>query len=231
MKTRLVALLMRLYPKAWRNEYGAELAEMLRARPLTVRAWGDVVSSAMWQRLRAIEPATWVGLGLMVVITAAIASNIVAPQPYAWSPGQPHNEQPAVSEHIELLQKPLRSEFYVIVLFGLGFWTALRGTRWPGRAAMWASFIASMPIALIGLLMLTGVLNYTELYPGQTPPTFDERGIFYTFYKGIQQIPGPAPLPLLLSPLLRLPGAWLWGSIGGWLGHKFITRWRRPVSA
>jgi len=46
-----------------------------------------------------------------------------------------------------------------------------------------------------------------------------------------QQIPGPAPLPLLLSPLLRLPGAWLWGTIGGSLGRRFAT-WRgRPVRA
>ena len=137
----------------------------------------------------------------------------------------------ALSERIELLQKPLRSEFDVLVLFGIGFWTTVCGSQRPGRAAMRAGIIASIPLALIGLLMMTGLLDYTELAPGQTPARLDERGLVYTFYKGIQQIPGPAPLTLLLSPLLRLPGAWLWGTIGGSLGHKYANWRRRPLSA
>jgi hypothetical protein len=67
MKTMLVSALIHLYPKAWRTEYGAELAAMLQARPLTARVCSDVVQSAMWQRLRAIETPTWGGLGLMAV--------------------------------------------------------------------------------------------------------------------------------------------------------------------
>ena len=72
MKTKLVSALMRLYPKAWRKEYGAELATMLQARPLTHRVCSDVVRSAMWQRMRAIEGATWVGIGLMLITIVAI---------------------------------------------------------------------------------------------------------------------------------------------------------------
>lgn len=84
---------------------------------------------------------------------------------------------------------------------------------------------------MTGLLMLTGVLHYAEVLPGQIATTFHDRGFLYTFYKGIQQIPGPAPLTLVLSPLLRLPGAWLWGTIGGSLGRKYVN-WRRgPVGA
>jgi hypothetical protein len=222
MNTRLIAWLMRLYPKAWRNEYGAELTAMLQARPLTANVCGDVVRSAVWQRVRAIDTPTWVGVGLMAVTIGAIASNIVAPPPYVRS---------ALPERIELLQKPLRSEFYVLVLFGIGFWTAMRGSQWPGRAAMRVAIIASIPLALIGLLMMTGLLDYTELAPGQTPAGLDERGVVYTFYKGMEQILGPAPLTLLLSPLLRLPGAWLWGTIGGSLGHKYANWRRRPQSA
>ena len=96
---------------------------------------------------------------------------------------------------------------------------------------MRAAIIASIPLALIGLLMMAGLLDYTELAPGQTPARLDERWLVYTFYKGIQQIPGPAPLTLLLSPLLRLPGAWLWGTIGGSLGQKYANWRRRPQSA
>ena len=222
MKTWLVSWLMRLYPKAWRAEYGAELADMLLTRPLTARVCSDVVLSALWQRTRGIETPTWVGVVLMFAVIGAIASNIVAAPSY---------QRSILPEHIELLQKPLRSEFYVLVLFTLGFWTAVTGTRSPGRAAMRASIIASIPIAITGLLMLTGVLRYAEVSPGQIATTFHDHGFLYTFYKGIQQIPGPAPVAFLLSPLLRLPGAWLWGTIGGSLGRKY-TNWRRaPASA
>jgi hypothetical protein len=220
MKTMLVALLMRLYPRAWRNEYGAELADMLRARPLTARVCTDVVISASIQRMRATLASTWVGIGLMFAVIAAITSNVAVAPAY---------QQSMLPEHIELLQKPMRSEVYVLVLLALGFWTALTGSRSPGRAAMHASIFASIPVALTGLLMLTGVLHYVEVLPGQASTTFQDRGILYTFYKGIQQIPGPAPLPLLLSPLLRLPGAWLWGTIGGSLGRKYAN-WRRPIN-
>lgn len=231
MKTKLVSVLMRLYPKAWRKHYGAELADMLQARPLTARVCSDIVLSALWQRLRAVEAATFVGLGLMLVTSAAIAWNIIVAPPYAWSPGQSLSEQPMLSERIELLQRPLHSEFYVLVLAGIGFWTAWRGNRSPGWAAVRVSTIASLPLVLIGLLMLVGVLDFIELYPGQTPAPFDQRGISYTFYKGLQQIPGPAPIVLVLSPLLRLPGAWMWGSIGGWIGGKVFGSRRQTASA
>jgi hypothetical protein len=229
MKTTIVSWLLRLYPKAWSAEYGAELADMLRARPLTVRVCSDIVLSALRQHARASQVASWVGVGLMLVTIGALASNIVEPPTHIWSPGLPRRAQPSFAEYIALLQRPLHSEFYVLVLVAIGFWTALRGKTSPGRAAIRVSMIASVPLVLVGLLMVSGVLGYSELNPGQSSTTLDERGILYTFYKGFQQIPGPAPLVMLLSPLLRLPGAWMWGSIGGWLGRKFAD-WRRPVS-
>ena len=119
----------------------------------------------------------------------------------------------------------MRSELYVLVMAGLGFWTALRGNHWPGRAAIRASIIASIPLVVVGVLMWAGILSFVELSPGQSPISTDG-GIVYAFYKGQQQIPGPAPLVMVLSPLLRLPGAWLWGTVGGSLGHKYAN-WRR----
>lgn len=222
MKTRLVSWLMRLYPKAWRAEYGDELSSMLLARPLSAAVVFDIARSAIWQHLRAVLPATWVGIGLMLVTIWTIVSTMVAPPPYVRS---------ALSERIELLQKPLQSEFYVLVLFAIGFWTAVAGEQSSGRAAMRASVIASIPLAVIGLLMIAGLLPYTELVPGQKIAMLNARGILYPFYKGIQQIPAPAPFTLLLSPLLRLPGAWLWGTIGGSLGRKYVNWRRRPINA
>jgi hypothetical protein len=218
----VVAWMLRLYPKAWRAEYGDELGSMLLTRPLSAAIVFDIARSAMWQRLRVVLPATWVGIGLMLVTIWAIVSTMMAPPPYVRS---------ALSERIELLQKPLQSEFYVIVLFAIGFWTAVAGKQSPARAAMRAAVVASIPLALIGLLMLTGLLAYAELVPGQKIAMLNARGILYPFYKGIQQIPAPAPLTLLLSPLLRLPGAWLWGTIGGSLGRKYVNWRRRPINA
>jgi hypothetical protein len=226
MKTALVSWLLRLYPKAWRKEYGAELGDMLRARPLTARVCSDVVRSALWQRARAIHAPSWVGLGLMLVTTSAIAWNIVDAPAYGffW-------DRPTIPERIELLQRPLDSELYVLVLAGIGFWTAMRRTGSSGWAAIQVSTIASIPLLVVGVLMLFGVLDFVELHPGQMPTTFQERGIVYTFYHVRQEVPVPAPIVLLLSPLLRVPGAWLWGVIGGWLGRRYADWRRRPVSA
>jgi hypothetical protein len=231
MKAKLVTLLMRLYPKSWRNEYGAELADMLRARPMTAGVCSDVVLSALWQRTRAIEVSTWVGMGLMLVVTGAIAANIVAPPPYVWAPGQSVSEQPELADQVRLVQRPMQSELFVLVMAGIGFWTALRGKPHPARAAIRVWLIASMPLAAIGILMVAGGVSYIELLPGQTPPPFDDRGLVYVVYKAPLGIPASAPVAFLLSPLLRLPGAWLWGVIGGSLGQKLANWRRRPASA
>jgi hypothetical protein len=217
MRTRLVSWLLRLYPRAWRAEYGAELSGMLLRRPISAAIVVDVAMSALWQRVRAMEASTVAGIGLMLVTTAALVWNIIAPPAAGFS------------ERIDLLQRPMRSELYVLVMACLGFWSASRGNRWPGRAAIRASIIASIPLVVVGVLMWAGILGFVELSPGQSPISTDG-GIVYAFYKGQQQIPGPAPLVMLLSPLLRLPGAWMWGSIGGWLGKTYANWRRRPIS-
>jgi hypothetical protein len=76
--------------------------------------------------------------------------------------------------------------------------------------------------------MWSGVLSFLALSPGQSL-VWSDREIVYTFYKGQQQIPGP-PLVMLLSPLLRVPGAWLWGTISGRVGRQYANR-RRAASA
>ena len=218
MKTTVISWLLRFYPKAWRAEYGAELASMLLVRPLSAAIVIDVAASGMWQRLRAIDASTVAGIGLMLETTAALVWNVIAPPAAGFS------------ERIDLLQRPMRSELYVLVMAGLGFWTASRGNHWPGRAAIRASIIASIPLVVVGVLMWAGILSFVELSPGESPISTDG-GVVYAFYKGQQQIPGPAPLVMVLSPLLRLPGAWLWGSIGGWFGRIYADWRRRPISA
>jgi hypothetical protein len=231
MRTRVVPWLLRLYPKAWRREYGDELTEMLRARPLTARVCSDVVFSALWQRTRTIQVPTWVGIGFMLVMTGVIAANIVDPPPYVWAPGQSVSEQPELADQVKLVQRPMQSELFVLVMAGIGFWSALRGKPQPARAAIRVWLIASIPLAAIGMLMVAGVLRYIELHPGQTPLPFDERGLVYVVYKAPLGIPASAPVAFLWSPLLRLPGACLWAVVGGLLGQKFAGWRRRPANA
>jgi type II secretory pathway component PulM len=111
MKTLLVALLMHLYPRAWRAEYGAELERMLLARRLGAAVTIDVAASAAWQRMRAIEASAVAGIGLMLVTIAVLVWNVMAPPSYA-----------SFSERIGLLQRPMRSELYVLVIAVVGFW-------------------------------------------------------------------------------------------------------------
>jgi hypothetical protein len=47
----IASRLLRLYPKRWRREYGAELLDVVLARPLTIRAVADP--------LRGLAPNPW----------------------------------------------------------------------------------------------------------------------------------------------------------------------------
>lgn len=239
MKTWIIRTLLRLYPANWRREYGGELTHMLLARPLTENIVGDVFLSALWQRFRAAEISTLVGLGMLLVMLNGFVWNIVAPPPYG-------------SEASMLLQNLWGSNLYVLLLVGCGLWTHLRRRGkldQSGLAAVKISFLAGIPVMLAGALMLSGVLGVIVLGPGDIPTTFHQHGFTYTYYDAtlrscwirVQDPAGPlkavqsttcppAPLGVLLAPLFTLPASWLWGMVGGLLG-RWIARRRRPVSA
>ena len=72
MRTKqwIVTALLRLYPAAWRAEYGPELTAILLARPLSPRVIGDVMWNGSKQSAQAAEPSTILGLAsLLVVLT------------------------------------------------------------------------------------------------------------------------------------------------------------------
>jgi len=238
MKNWIIRILLRLYPANWRREYGAELANLLLARPLTAGIVADVLQNGVWQRLRAAEPSTLVGLGMLLVVLNALVWNIAAPAPYS-------------NESTILLQNLLGSNLYILLLIGCGVWTHLRyGGKMDqsGLAAIKISFLAGVPVMLVGILMLLGVLGVTVLGPGDTPATLHVHGLTYTYYDAtlrscwirVQESTGPlkvvqsstcppAPLGILLAPLFTLPASWLWGALGGLLGRR-IARGRRIVA-
>ena len=57
MKSCIVAALLRLYPAAWRSEYGPELSGILLARPLGPDVIADILWNGFRQRARAAEPS------------------------------------------------------------------------------------------------------------------------------------------------------------------------------
>jgi hypothetical protein len=238
MKNWVIRTLLRLYPAHWRREYGTELAGMLLARPLTLNILGDVFRSALWQRLRASEISTLVGLAMMLVMLNGFVWNIAAPAPYG-------------SEASMLLQNLWGSNLYVLLLVGCGLWTHLRhGGKLDqsGLAAVKISFLAGIPVMLAGALMLSSVLRVIVLGPGDIPTTFHQHGFTYTYYdatlrscwirvqgpagtwKAIQSVScPPAPLGVLVAPLFSLPASFLWGMVGGLLGRWIGRSRRRPV--
>src|SRR4029077_55234 len=83
VKNWIVRTLLRLYPAAWRQEYGSELMDVLLARPLTAGVVGDVLQNGLRQRVRGADPSTLVGLAMLLVVLNGFVWNIVAPAPYS----------------------------------------------------------------------------------------------------------------------------------------------------
>jgi hypothetical protein len=229
-KARIVAALVRLYPAAWRAEYGPELTIILLARPLTARIIGDVLHNGLQQRVRLAEPSSLFGLAFMFTILAGFAWNIVAP------PVVRHPLTDLLRHSSKTLPVvtvgPIGSDFYLLLLLWCGCWTELRrrGTLpQAGLAAMRVCSIASLPVVIAGVLMLSGVLGVAVIEPGQTPTSFREHGFTYTYYGVLPH--APTAWNVLISPLFRLPEAWLWGVYGGLLGRGIRRfRHRQPVA-
>jgi hypothetical protein len=81
MRTRTIALLLRLYPAKWRAEYGQELESILSARPVTWAVIADAIWSATVERARTAEPWAWAGAVLLTANLCAFTINSVAPIP------------------------------------------------------------------------------------------------------------------------------------------------------
>lgn len=229
MKARIIAALLRLYPTAWLTEYGPELEGMLHAKRMTAGVIADVVVSALGQRIRSTDLATRAGFAMLLVTLTAVASNVAAPPPYEL---QTNAMVPALAESVQILQQPLNSEVYVLMLVAFSAWFTLRrGGSLPeaGRATMKASFIAGLPMMVVGALILFGGLNLVTLAPGDVPATAPGHGFTLTYYTTRNVL--PAPYVLLFSPLFRLPGSFIWGVIGGLIGRGIAQSRRRAVSS
>ena len=184
IRHRVVAALLRLYPSAWRNEYGAELTDILLTGPFGARVIGDVIRSGLWQRVRSTQPSTFLGVASLLVILIGFVL-----------PGGPYGHGRTAFLQLTAMTFPtvevtfLSSEIYIWLLMGCGCWTSLRygsTATQAGIAGMRMSLIASIPIILGGVLILLGVLD-----------------VMFFFDAG--QIPRPHVLAILVAPIARLP--------------------------
>ena len=204
MRTKqwIVTALLRLYPAAWRAEYGPELTAILLAHPLSPRVIGDVMWNGSKQSAQAAEPSTILGLAsLLVVLTFVLTGGsygrrwILLVQPTT-------KTLPTVNVTF------MSSGYYVLLLIWCGCWTYLRHrgkVNQSGVAGVRMSLIAAIPLMFGGLLMMFGLIGPTLLGPHFEPS---------------------ASWAVLAAPLFRLPDSWLWAALGGQLG-KWIAR-RRP---
>ncbi len=225
-RLRIVTALVRLYPAAWRREYGAELVDLLVVGRLNARIIGDVLWNGLRQRVRMTEPATLLGLAAMLVVLAGLVWNIADP-PLSGH-GLPALLRDSSKTWPTVIVAPLASELYVVLLVACGCWTNLRRggglARTGAAAAMRLGLIAGSPVLLAGILMLVGVLGLVVLGPDDAVTTFGEHGLTYTYYSAHHHV--PTALDVLLAPLFKLPESWLWGLVGGQLG-RMLSRSRR----
>jgi hypothetical protein len=202
MKEWVVAALLRLYPAAWRSEYGPELTGILLARSLGPGVLADVLWNGFRLRARVAEPSTILGLAAMLVVLSGFVLT-------GGSYGRTWMMLPQSSSKTFPPETALASGFFVFLLTACGCWTHLRHSgkaRRSGLAAMRMGFIAGIPIMLAGVLMMSGLLDLR--FVGS-------------------RLPPPAAWAVLISPLARLPEFWIWGALGGQLG-KGIAR-QRPA--
>src|SRR5215475_11448634 len=102
------------------------------------------------------DPATLVGLALLVETLALLAINIFVPPPFGRNP---NSGLPELNGGMALLLQPL-SAAYFMILVGATCWLRVRfqvSAAQCGRAAAKIAFLASAPTLLAALLILTGV--------------------------------------------------------------------------
>jgi hypothetical protein len=152
MRSWIVAALLRLFPAAWRSEYGAELTDVLLARALGPRVIADVLWNGLRLRAQAAEPSTILGLASVLVVVAG----------FVLGPGGP-----SWFQSIWRIVPGAPVQFMAAGIFALlqiicGCWTQLRDggrVHRSGLAAMRTCFIGGIPFMVAALLMMSGLLD------------------------------------------------------------------------
>jgi hypothetical protein len=130
------SLLLRAYPRGWREEYGDELAGILAQRTLTVRLVLDILGAAAKQRLYRALPWPLCAVALMLRLFVL---------------------RFALFDRSAFLWAYLGATF--LILFGAGAWAVRRkgsGVWKVAGAAAKAGLAGEIPTAVLYLLTLPG---------------------------------------------------------------------------
>jgi hypothetical protein len=206
-RMRITRALMCVYPKAWRSEYGSELASTLYRRPLTAIVIIDVLRSGLWQRLRYTAPWQLGGVALTIWMIFGTALNSVAPL----SP----------SAYYRFF------DINFLIYFLVGYRTALRSSE-TLRAAAFASgktaFICILPEILILSLWAVKLIHPTVLDLNGSPSTIGSGFTFFSLRlsKGVSV---NLPEMFVVMPLVCLPLAMFIGYVGA-VTSKTVSAFR-----
>jgi hypothetical protein len=206
LRQRLANALVRIYPAAWRREYGEELLDMLVARPLTWRIVADVLGTGLRQRIRAAEPATVLGVAAVAVLLSQLALTAAGYRTPATAMLRPTDMTfPTVAASFMV------SSVYTWLLIACGWWTASRHPGYSakrcGMATMRMSLIGGIPVLIAGVLLAADAITATQVGLGEA---------------------SPMSLAVIVAPLARLPEAWLYGWMGAAL-QCARARSRKPA--
>jgi hypothetical protein len=196
---------LRIYPAAWRRQYGDELVALLERQPFTAGLIVDVARAALWQRVRGLTPGTMIGLACVVLFFVGVA---VTPTGYA-SAGVSAIIQPSGITFPTIKVTFFESEFFAVLLIACGWWTQIRRGYGAARAAAWMTIVAGLPVMIAGLMMWGDLASVHMALPGMTGP-----------------LVAPHALNMAIAPLLRAPESAIWGAVGGRLG-RWVSRRRR----
>jgi hypothetical protein len=213
-KMRITRALMCVYPKAWRSEYGCELASTLYRRPLTAIVVIDVLRNGIWQRLRYTAPWQLGGVALMIWMTFGTALNSVAP-----------------------LSPSAYNRFFDInflIYFLVGYRTALRSNE-ALRAAAFASgktaSIGILPEIFVLSLWVARLIHPTVLDLNGSPSIIGSgfTDFYFRLSKGVPVNLVNLSEMLIVMPLVCLPPAMFTGYVGA-VTSKTISAFRAGLN-
>jgi hypothetical protein len=191
-RRRLAEALLRIYPAAWRREYGEELFDILISRPLTWRIAADVLGAGLRERIRAPEPATVLGAATAAVLLSQVVLTAAGYRTPATAMLRSTDMTfPTVAAAFMV------SPVYTWLLIACGWWTAHRHPGYSAKrcavATMRMSLIGGIPVLVAGVLLAADTITWTQLGLGDV---------------------SPMSLAVMVAPLARLPEAWLYGWMG-----------------
>lgn len=201
---RVAQLLLRAYPRVWRENYGQELVTILEDRPLTLAIIRDVFQKGLLQRARYAEAWQIGGIALAIWLVAGTALNSIRAFPqwaydFFW-------------------------QINVYTTLVIGYISVVRDRKSRLAAAIAtgrASLVGIIPELVLAVLWMAGLVHPTILQLNGTPIVVGH-GITDLCIRAGVKIP---PTHLLLAPLATVIPGVIAGAVGA-AAAQFVSGFR-----